>query len=129
MVPPTIHQIVYLVAQTTEAKKEYTPITIEQVVLWIAVLASLVLVGFYLVSVFRGNAHGVFDESTNQLDDFRKLRQEGMLDDEEFARVKSSIVHKGTTDTAKPTVTKAEPKENIDFIEDTTEESDDTDQE
>ena len=97
-----------------DAKEPYTPITIEQIIIWVAVTISLILVALYVVGIFRSDARSTFGGPENHLDDFRKLREEGMMDDEEYSRVKTSI--------------SSDPKEQIDFREDRTESVDNSDQ-
>jgi hypothetical protein len=74
---------------------------------WIMTVAGLVvivLVGFYVFKLFRdmalGNASFGPAESADFLTDFQKLRDEGKLNDDEYARLKQSIptVRPGHTD-------------------------------
>ena len=97
-----------------DAKEPYTPITIEQIIIWVAVTISLILVALYVVGIFRSDARSSFDGPEDHLDDFRRLREEGMMDDEEYSRVKSSIA--------------SDSQEQIDFREDRTEDVDNPDQ-
>jgi len=90
-------RILLAFAEVEQVKdKEYTPITFEQGVIWFAIILCAILVAIYVAGFFRGNALGKIDETSNHLDEFRKLRDEGMLDDEEFSQVKTSIAFKNT---------------------------------
>ena len=60
-------------------------------IIWITLLVIFVLVGSYVAMYFRGQAKGISHESTDYLSDFRKLKDEGKLDDEEFGRLKQAI--------------------------------------
>ena len=60
-------------------------------IIWITLLVIFVLVGAYVAMYFRGQAKGGSQESTDYLSDFRKLKDEGKLDDEEFGRLKQAI--------------------------------------
>jgi hypothetical protein len=110
-----MYQFLSLLAVESEpirAKSE--PVTLEQVIILVAVMVSLILVVLYVVLHFRGAAFGEAAVSSNHLDDFRRLREEGKLDDEEFKKVKSKIIQP--------------PREEVDFREDTHEGADDNDQ-
>lgn len=87
--------------------KEYTPITLEQVVIWIAVILSAIAIAYYVAGFFRGRALGAPDGTSNHLDEFRRLRDEGMIGNEEFSQVKK-------------TITKQNTERAIEFREDTT---------
>ena len=52
-------------------------------------LAILLLVAFYVVGKLRTMALGEAEESVNHLSDFEQLKNQGMLSDEEFKRVKA----------------------------------------
>ncbi len=52
-------------------------------------LAILLLVAFYVVGKLRTMALGETEESVNHLSDFEQLKNQGMLSDEEFKRVKA----------------------------------------
>lgn len=78
---------------------------------WIMAAAGLLvllLAGFYLFKLVRDMALGNTSfgpaESADFLTDFQKLRNEGKLNDEEFARLKQAIptVHSGRKDSSTP---------------------------
>lgn len=61
---------------------------------WIVLITGLVVcvcVGYYIVKLFRDMALGGNSDPTSYITDFQKLRDEGKLDDEEYARLKQSI--------------------------------------
>lgn len=92
-----------LIAEVADEKWE--PPSLEQVIILAAALISLVLIGIYVVNIFRGSALGTPDENVSHLDEFRRLREEGMLDESEFAQVRSTIIQ--------------DAREKVDFREDT----------
>ena len=90
-------QILIAFVEAEKAKdKEYTPITLEQGVIWTAIILSAIAVAFYVAGFFRGRALGKISETSNHLDEFRRLRDEGMLGDEEFSQVKATITQQNT---------------------------------
>ncbi len=60
-------------------------------IIWISLLVIFVLVGTYVAMYFRGQAKGIIKAPTDYLSDFRKLNEEGKLDDEEFGKLKQAI--------------------------------------
>ena len=85
-------QILLAFAEVEKVKeKEYTPITLEQVVIWAAVILSAIAAAVYVAGFFRGNALGKVNETSNHLDEFKRLHEEGMLGEEEFSQVKATI--------------------------------------
>ena len=61
---------------------------------WIVVLTGLVIcvaTAYYVVKLFRDMALGKHSEPSSYIGDFQKLRDEGKLDDEEYARLTKSI--------------------------------------
>ena len=61
-------------------------------VIWIAVLVIAVLVAIYVAKIFRDMAFGrESNESSNFISEFERLKNEGKLEDHEFAKVKSKI--------------------------------------
>lgn len=103
-----------LLAEAETVKEKADPPSLEQVIILGTVLVSLLLVAFYVVSFFRGSALGTVEEPVSHLDDFRRLREEGMLDEEEFKQVKTSLIQ--------------EQREKVDFREETSDEADRDDQ-
>lgn len=60
-------------------------------IIWLTLLVILILVGTYVAMYFRGQAMGIVKEKADYLSDFRKLKDEGKLDEEEFGRLKQAI--------------------------------------
>ena len=60
-------------------------------IIWLTLLVILILVGTYVAMYFRGQAMGIVKEKSDYLSDFRKLKDEGKLDEEEFGRLKQAI--------------------------------------
>jgi len=60
-------------------------------IIWLTLLVILVMVGTYVAMYFRGQAMGIVKEKSDYLSDFRKLKDEGKLDEEEFGRLKQAI--------------------------------------
>ena len=61
---------------------------------WIVLVAGLaicVCAGFYIVKLFRDMAMGSGTNPVSHITDFQKLRDEGKLNDEEYAALKQSI--------------------------------------
>lgn len=88
-------QILFAFAKAEIVKdEEYTPITLEESVIWVAVILSGIAITIYVAGFFRGHAMGKIDETANHLDQFRDLRDKGMLDEEEFSQVKTTMRHK-----------------------------------
>lgn len=62
---------------------------------WIVAIAGLVIclcVAYYFVKLFRDMALGTNDsDPTSFISEFQKLRDEGQLDEEEYAKVKKTI--------------------------------------
>ena len=85
-------QILLAFAEAEKVKdKKYTPITLEEVVVWVAVILSAIAVTVYVAGFFRGNALGKVTQTSNHLDEFKRLHEEGMLQEEEFSQVKATI--------------------------------------
>lgn len=103
-----------LLAETEPVQATREPPSLEQVVLLVAVMVSLILVVVYVVLYFRGAAFGENQVASNHLDEFRRLREEGLLNEDEFKKVKTQIVQ--------------QPREEVDFREDTSDEAKDDDQ-
>lgn len=101
-------------AQSEPIKEKAEPPTLEEVVILVAILVSLLLVAIYVVGIFRGNALGETEETSNHLDDFRKLHEEGVLEENEFKKVKSQLIENH--------------REKIDFREDRSDDREDDDQ-
>jgi len=61
-------------------------------IIWTSVLVSLVLIAVYVVGLFRNLAIGEGDADENDhLSEFRKLRDQGLIDDEEYKRLTSVV--------------------------------------
>ena len=91
-------QVLLAFAEAEKVKeKEYTPITLEQGVIWAAVILSAIMVAVYVAGFFRGNALGKIDQTSNHLDEFKRLHEEGMLGEEEFSQVKATISQQNIT--------------------------------
>lgn len=61
---------------------------------WIVILAGLVIsvaVAYYVVKLFRDMAMGVTPDPTSYISDFQRLREEGKLNDAEYAKLAQSI--------------------------------------
>ena len=101
-------------AQSEPIKEKAEPPTLEEIVILVAILVSLLLVAIYVVGIFRGNAIGNTEETSNHLDEFRRLHEEGVLEDSEYKKVKSQIIES--------------QREQIDFREDQSDEVKDDDQ-
>jgi len=61
-------------------------------IIWITCLAISILVAVYVVTLFRNMAIGTTEISEDPLMEFRRLRDEGKMDDKEFASVKSVML-------------------------------------
>lgn len=101
-------------AQSEPVKEKAEPPTLEEIVILVAILVSLLLVAIYVVGIFRGNALGTTEETSNHLDEFRRLHEEGVLEDGEYKKVKSQLIES--------------QREQIDFREDQSDEVKDDDQ-
>ncbi len=60
-------------------------------VIWLTGLAVLVAIAIYVVLKIRGQVSGNMQVSEDHLAKFRKLHQQGAIDDKEFVRVKSVV--------------------------------------
>lgn len=100
-------------AQSEPIKEKPELPTLEEIVILVAILVSLLLVAIYVVGIFRGNALGKNEETFNHLDDFRKLHEEGVLEESEFKKVKSQLIE--------------DQREKIDFREDRSDDVEDDD--
>ncbi|MFK7768337.1 MAG: hypothetical protein AB8B55_14030 [Mariniblastus sp.] len=61
---------------------------------WIVAVAGLVIVasvGFYLVKLFRDMALGKAPDPSSYITEFQRLRDEGKVDEEEYAKLTQSI--------------------------------------
>ena len=61
---------------------------------WIVAITGLVVgvsVAFYFVKLFRDMAIGGGEDPTSYISEFQRLRDEGKLDDEEYARLSQAI--------------------------------------
>jgi hypothetical protein len=61
---------------------------------WIVVLSGLVIcvaIAYYVVKLFRDMALGVSVDPSSYISDFQRLRDQGKLDDEEYAKLAKSI--------------------------------------
>ena len=61
---------------------------------WLVALTGLIIcicVAYYIVKLFRDMALGSGSDPTSYITDFQKLRDEGKLDDEEYARLQQAI--------------------------------------
>ncbi len=61
---------------------------------WIIAIAGLVIVSiiaYYIVKLFRDMALGAAREPVSYISDFQRLRDEGKVDDEEYARLTRAI--------------------------------------
>ena len=60
-------------------------------IIWITLLAAVVLIGVYVAVYFRNLAFGKSDSGSDDLSQFRRLKEEGKLGDKEFAQLKSTL--------------------------------------
>lgn len=61
---------------------------------WILVFSGLlicVVIAVYVVKIFRDMALGKANDPVSHISDFQKLRDEGMVDEEEYTRLAKSI--------------------------------------
>ena len=61
---------------------------------WIIAIAGLVIVlcvSYYIVKLFRDMALGKAPDPASYISDFQRLRDEGKVDDEEYAKLTQSI--------------------------------------
>ena len=61
---------------------------------WIVIIAGLVAclsVAFYFAKLFRDMALGKSEDPTSFITEFQRLREEGKLNDEEYAKLKQVI--------------------------------------
>jgi hypothetical protein len=75
---------------------------------WIVIgtlLLFIVLIGIYVVTFFRNLAIGGVEEDDDILTGFRRMRDEGQLDDEEYSRLKQAIPNGDQTGSNVPTNT------------------------
>jgi hypothetical protein len=63
-------------------------------VVWTTILAIIVLVAVFVVMRFRNMAIGKLELLEDPLSEFRRMRDEGALDDKEFASVRSTMLEK-----------------------------------
>ncbi len=101
-------------AQQEAIKEQADPPTLEQIIILATILVSLLFVAFYVVGIFRGSALGKTQEASSHLDEFKRLREEGVLDEVEYKKVKTQIIQ--------------QQREKIDFSEDTSDKAKDDDQ-
>ncbi len=62
-----------------------------QVVIWLALLASLVIVGIYVVRKVRDGFADRGPESSEMLTSFRELHSQGQLSDMEYRNIKTKL--------------------------------------
>ncbi len=62
-----------------------------QVVIWLAALAMLVVVGVYVINVFRGGTDDDSPKASELISNFNDLHSQGELSDEEFRTIKSML--------------------------------------
>ena len=62
-----------------------------RIVFWLAVLAALLVFGFYLVGRVRELIRGKGPSSSELLTNFREMHGKGVLADEEFRTIKSKL--------------------------------------
>lgn len=101
-------------AQSEPVKEKADPPSLEEIIILATILVSLLFVAIYVVGIFRGSALGKTKEASSDLDEFRRLREEGVLDESEYKQVKTQIVQ--------------QQREQINFREDTSDEAKDDDQ-
>jgi uncharacterized membrane protein len=63
----------------------------EEIILWIAVLAALVSVGFYLAGKIRRKSLQQEPTTVELLAKFRELHSRGVLSDAEFRTIKTTL--------------------------------------
>jgi uncharacterized membrane protein len=63
----------------------------ESLVLWLAVLASLISVGVYVIMKIRAKTVQNEPEASELLSKFRDLHSQGELSDEEFRTIKTTL--------------------------------------
>jgi len=94
-IPQLFLVISLLVTSTMESLKNYWSELMEiREARWLVTLTGLIIcicVGFYVVKLFRDMALGGRADPASYITDFQKLRDEGKLDDEEYARLKQSL--------------------------------------
>lgn len=65
-----------------------------QVVIWMAALAILVVVGVYVINVFRGGKDNDSPQASELISNFSELHSKGELSDEEFRTIKSMLAER-----------------------------------
>jgi len=65
-----------------------------QVVIWLAVLTILVVIGVYVINVFRGGSGDDSPEASELISNFNDLHSQGELSDEEFRTIKSMLAER-----------------------------------
>jgi len=68
--------------------------TTTQVVIWLAALAILVVVGVYVINVFRGGTDNDTPQASELISNFSDLHSQGELSDEEFRTIKSMLAER-----------------------------------
>ncbi len=69
-----------------------------QVVIWLAILAILVIIGVYVINVFRGGSDNDSPASSELISNFNDLHSQGELSDEEFRTIKSMLAKRLQTE-------------------------------
>ncbi|MGE0608760.1 MAG: hypothetical protein AB7O62_16820 [Pirellulales bacterium] len=62
-----------------------------QVAVWLALLASLVVVGIYIIQKVRAGFTGRGPASSEMLTSFRELHSQGQLSDAEYRNIKTKL--------------------------------------
>lgn len=62
-----------------------------QAVFWSAILAALLVSGFYLIQKARGMRRSTTPNASDLLTDFRNLHDRGQLSDQEFRDIKTML--------------------------------------
>lgn len=70
---------------------QYLTSPVAQLVILLAVMATLVAVGVYLVRRFRGGAEEGEPSASELMSNFRELHARGQLSDQEYRRIKTQL--------------------------------------
>jgi hypothetical protein len=71
---------------------------IQPLVLWVAALAILVAVGIYVAGKFRAKAVQKEPSASELLTKFREMHSRGVLNDEEFRTIKTTLTERLQTE-------------------------------
>ena len=73
---------------------EYINSSVGQAIIWLSVVAVLTLAGWYFVTGWRDRNNSVSTD-VDVLSNFREMRRQGVLDEDEFRTIKTNLGGRG----------------------------------